>query len=245
MRPRVEDQADRRQARRAQDQGGARRVPAAAEKAFEKSSGKTGGDEGGARYYYGLAKIAQADKDYEEYLGLTFPQNLNFDPAPEHKAIKEKSLKRFNDWFEQEEEESACAASQKYENVLDDQGRRELDRRGGAPRPDHAELLGRAVHGRDPEGRPHRRVRRREGRGVLRHADREGAEPLEAGVARRVRRVPGKSTELGWFSEWSKLCERELGQIKPEEFPTASELRGDPDAGRPGHRGRAPDQKLD
>ena len=37
-----------------------------------------------------------------------------------------------------------------------------------------------------------------------------------------------KSTELGWFSEWSKLCERELGQIKPEQFPTASELRGDP-----------------
>ena len=37
-----------------------------------------------------------------------------------------------------------------------------------------------------------------------------------------------KSTDLGWFSDWSKLCERELGQIKPEEFPTASELRGDP-----------------
>jgi hypothetical protein len=25
------------------------------------------------------------------------------------------------------------------------------------------------------------------------------------------------------------MCERELGQIKPEEFPTASELRGDSD----------------
>ena len=42
-----------------------------------------------------------------------------------------------------------------------------------------------------------------------------------------------KSTELGWFSEWSKLCEHELGQIKPEEFPTAAELHGDPDQGRP------------
>jgi hypothetical protein len=40
-----------------------------------------------------------------------------------------------------------------------------------------------------------------------------------------------KSTELGWFSEWSKLCERELGQIKPEDFPTASELRAEPGAG--------------
>ena len=28
---------------------------------------------------------------------------------------------------------------------------------------------------------------------------------------------------------WSKLCERELGQIQPEDFPTASELRAAPD----------------
>ncbi len=36
------------------------------------------------------------------------------------------------------------------------------------------------------------------------------------------------STDLGWFSEWSKLCERELGQIKPEQFPTATEIHADP-----------------
>ena len=24
------------------------------------------------------------------------------------------------------------------------------------------------------------------------------------------------------------MCEKELGQIKPEDYPTASELRGDP-----------------
>jgi hypothetical protein len=37
------------------------------------------------------------------------------------------------------------------------------------------------------------------------------------------------STDMGWFSSWSKLCERELGQIQPEDFPTASELRATPD----------------
>jgi hypothetical protein len=35
---------------------------------------------------------------------------------------------------------------------------------------------------------------------------------------------------MGWFSDWSRLCERELGQIRPEEYPTASELRATPDA---------------
>jgi hypothetical protein len=33
------------------------------------------------------------------------------------------------------------------------------------------------------------------------------------------------STRFNWFSEWSRLCERELGQIRPEEYPTASEVR--------------------
>jgi hypothetical protein len=54
----------------------------------------------------------------------------------------------------------------------------------------------------------------------------------------------GKSTELGWFSEWSRLCERELGQIKPEDYPTASELRGEPDKVAPVTEVEAP-IKLD
>ena len=38
------------------------------------------------------------------------------------------------------------------------------------------------------------------------------------------------STDIGWFSSWSRLCERELGQINPGAYPTASELRAAPDA---------------
>ena len=35
-----------------------------------------------------------------------------------------------------------------------------------------------------------------------------------------------KSTELNWFNRWSKLCEKELGQIRPQDYPTASEVHG-------------------
>ena len=56
----------------------------------------------------------------------------------------------------------------------------------------------------------------------------EVAEPLEARSLEAYGVCLSKSTELGWFSDWSKLCERELGQIKPEEYPTASELHADP-----------------
>ena len=54
------------------------------------------------------------------------------------------------------------------------------------------------------------------------------AEPLAEQSLKAYSVCLSKSTELGWFSEWSKLCERELGQIKPEEYPSASELRATP-----------------
>ena len=34
------------------------------------------------------------------------------------------------------------------------------------------------------------------------------------------------STKLNWWSGWSRLCERELGQISPMTFPTATEWHG-------------------
>jgi hypothetical protein len=73
----------------------------------------------------------------------------------------------------------------------------------------------------------------------------EVAEPLEARSLEAYGVCLSKSTELGWFSDWSKLCERELGQIKPEEYPTASELRGDPNAVAPVTDVEAPPLKLE
>ena len=61
----------------------------------------------------------------------------------------------------------------------------------------------------------------------------EKAQPLEDASLDKYGFCLQRSTELGWFSDWSKLCERELGQIKPEQFPTASELHGDPNGVAP------------
>ncbi len=199
---------------------------AAAAKAFEKSGGKTGGDEGGARYYYGLAKVAEADKDFEAYLALTFPQNLNFDPDPKFKAIKEKSLKRFNDWVEQKKKVGGDA-TKKYEGVLaikDAANSITAAARLGQISQNFSDALFTAQIPQD--------VRTGEfaDEKVEAFCDKmtEVAEPLEAASLNAYGVCLSKSTELGWFSDWSKMCERELGQIKPEEFPTASELRADP-----------------
>src|SRR5205085_1279237 len=54
------------------------------------------------------------------------------------------------------------------------------------------------------------------------------AEPLDKKAEEGLSICLGKSTELNWFNEWSRLCELELNQIKPAEYPLASELRAEP-----------------
>src|SRR4029453_15456144 len=56
----------------------------------------------------------------------------------------------------------------------------------------------------------------------------DAAEPLEAKAIEGLGTCLKKSTELSWFNEWSALCEAELNQIKPAEYPLAAEIRAEP-----------------
>jgi hypothetical protein len=200
---------------------------AAAAREYDKRSGKTGGDEAGARYYYGLAKVADADKELEAYLDLRFPQGLNFDRAPEHKAILAKSNKRLDEWFTSKKKLGETAKG-KYNGVLaikDAANSITATARIGQIAQNFSDALFTAEIPKDVRTGEFAEDK------VEAYCDRltELADPLEATSLEAYGVCLAKSTELGWFSEWSKLCERELGQIKPEDYPTASEVRGDPD----------------
>ena len=54
------------------------------------------------------------------------------------------------------------------------------------------------------------------------------ASPLEKKAVEGLATCLKKSTELSWYNEWSSLCEAELNQIKPAEYPIASEIRAKP-----------------
>jgi tetratricopeptide (TPR) repeat protein len=198
----------------------------AAAREYEKRQGKTGGDEGGARYYYGIAKIADADKDFEAYLDLKFPFGLDFDPAPERKAVAAKSLKRFEEWLAQKGKLGETT-KKKYNLVL--------SVKDPADSITAAARLGQIAQNASDQlftAEIPKNVRTGEfaDEKVEAFCDRmtEVAEPLEKTSLEAYGICLAKSTELGWFSDWSKMCERELGQIKPEEYPTASELHDEP-----------------
>jgi tetratricopeptide (TPR) repeat protein len=203
----------------------------AAIREYDKRGGKPGGDEAGARYYYGLAKVADADRDFEAYLDIRFPQGLNFDRSPEKKAVLAKSNKRLDEWFNQKKK-LAESTKGKYGGVLaikDNANSITATARIGQISQNFSDQLFTAEIPKD--------VRTGEfaDEKVEAYCDRltELAEPLETLSLEAYGVCLAKSTELGWFSDWSKLCERELGQIKPEDFPTASELRGEPNGVAP------------
>lgn len=192
---------------------------------FERGGGKSGED-GNGRYFYAQAKFYQAEKDFEEYLALRFPRGLNFDP--QSPGIKKRSDKRLTEWFN-EKQKIGASAREKFEATI---GTRDAASaiaaaaRIGQIQQNFSDALFTAEIPDDV------RTGSFADEKVEAFCDRltELAEPLASKSLEAYTGCLSKSTELGWFSEWSRLCERELGQIEPDKYPTASELRASPDA---------------
>jgi len=165
-----------------------------------------------------MAKIADADREFEAYLDLRFPQGLNFDRAPEHKAILAKSNKRLEEWLTQKKKIRGLAET-KYLAVLaikDPANSITAAARIGQIAQNFSDQLFTAEIPKD--------VRTGEfaDEKVEAYCDRltELAEPLEA-TSLEAYGVCSRSRPTWLVQRVSKLCERELGQIKPEEYPTA------------------------
>ena len=192
---------------------------------WDAHGGKTGGDERGARYFYASAKLGRAERDFEAYLAQTIPSGLDFDPRSP--AIAAHSKARFTQWLATKSAAGAVTRAQ-YDAVttLGD----------GATTIAAVARMGQLTHTMSGQ------LFRAEVPRNLRtgpYADETSqaycdeltavAEPLEADAIRSYRGCLATSTRLGWFSEWSRLCERELGQLDPQHYPSSSELRRPPD----------------
>ena len=55
------------------------------------------------------------------------------------------------------------------------------------------------------------------------------AEPIESKAVDGFEKCLKAATDQSWYNEWSRLCERELNQMKPTEYPLSSEVK--PEAG--------------
>jgi tetratricopeptide (TPR) repeat protein len=191
---------------------------------LEKVNGKTGGDEAGAKFFYGQTKLAIADRDFEAYLAMTFPTGLDFDPNKP--ALAKKSKERFDSWLKQKIGVGGKSTAQ-YEAVLGVQDAATSITAAARIGQIQQNLSDALFASEIPENV---RTGAYAEDKIDAYCDQMSIQgtPLEERSLEAFRVCLDKSTELGWFSDWSKLCERELGQIRPDEFPTATELRGTP-----------------
>ena len=68
------------------------------------------------------------------------------------------------------------------------------------------------------------------------------AAPLETDAVASYQGCLTTSTKLGWFSSYSRMCERELGQLQPDKWPTTAEVPG---SGRHRNACRDPERPPD
>jgi TolA-binding protein len=197
---------------------------AAAAAAWDEVAGKPGGEERGARHYYAQARLAEADRAYEAFLAIALPANLDFHGADP--AIQHRSLQRFDAWLT-ERKRAGEAAIQRYEEA-----RRATD---NATSIAAVARLAQIQHNQadtlfSTEIPLPVRTGQFAAEKIEAFCDRmaEHAEPLEQVAIRAYQVCLDQSKRLGWYSEWSRLCERELGQLRPLDYPAASELAAAP-----------------
>lgn len=175
--------------------------------------------------YVAASRFYLAEEKYEEYLAVKFPTKLDFDPNNERKA--KKSKQEFEKWLK-EKTKLAANVKQMYQSVIevgDAQWVIASAARVGQVSQNYSDQLFTAQIPKNV----------REGQyaedAVDAYCDEltTAAEPLEKLSVDAFGGCLKLSTKFNWFSSWSRLCEKELGQIRPQEYPTASEIRGDPD----------------
>jgi TolA-binding protein len=192
-----------------------------------------------AVYWYAAANFYLAEDKYENVLDIEFPDNLDF--SDKNKKKQEESKKKFTKWKDTKEKALADAQKQYFHVVNDIKGGgahwaiasaarigqlfqnysgtlftaeipalpqyiRDLARQAGIPIEDIAQDF------------------------VDAYCDAmvDLATPLEEKSISGFSFCLEKSTDLNWFNEWSRLCEGELAQIRPQDFPTAGEIRAEP-----------------
>jgi len=154
----------------------------------------------------------------ERYLTLAFPRDLDFDPA--RTDARQASMKRFSSWVEAKQK-AGSTASRMYEAVLGTK-----DAAASITAAERLALISQTFANTLVQAELPKNIKGDDLTSAYCEVMSSTAEPLEARAVMGFGVCLAKSTELGWWSDSSTLCERELLRLKPEEFPALNELRG-------------------
>lgn len=181
-----------------------------------------------AIYWMAATRFYMQGGKYESYLSLKFPAGMDFD-RKKKKKFKE-STKRFSKWFEQKSK-LAAGLNKEFDSIKNITGGGAAWAVAAAARigqvtQNFSDALFTAEIPKIVRTGPYAMDR------VDAYCDRmtTTADPLEKVSLAAYGFCLNLSTKLNWFNDWSRLCEEELGQINPNDYPTATEFHGPSDS---------------
>ena len=178
-----------------------------------------------------------AEVQYENFLRIKFPEGLDFQQpssydTPKKAAVKKKKAEESGKKFSAYLDQKAKALDKARSEYLDVFGMKQAQwtiasaARVGQIYSDFAGQLYTAEIPKDLKEQDEWGNRPRE---IYCDKLEDTAEPIEAKAVDGFEKCLKAATEQSWYNEWSRLCERELNQMKPSEYPLSSEVK--PEAG--------------
>jgi hypothetical protein len=180
--------------------------------------------------WIGAAQFYLGEDRYEDFLALKFPEKLDFDDK--RPAKKKDSEKRFVKW-KQDKDALAVKVNAIYGKIVDMATSGGLNinaaqwaiagaARMGQISQNYSDALFTAEIPKEFRSDPE---------SVDAYCDEllKVADPLEKRSIEAFSFCLDNSNKLSWFNEWSQLCEGELAQIRPQDFPSAGEIRSPAD----------------
>lgn len=166
------------------------------------------------------ARFLLAEAQYEQFLAIQFPAKLDFDPR--NPRAMRRSQQRFADWLKKKLDQGASTRDLYRQAQIGDAHHAIASAaRMGQLSQNFANALYSAEVPRHLRTGAHAQER------VAAYCDALAteAEPLEGASIDAFGACLKTSTRVGQFSEFSRLCERELGKLRPEQFPAVHEKR--------------------
>jgi hypothetical protein len=190
-----------------------------------------------AAYAVAGAAFHLAESQYEAFLRIKFPEGLDFqtpgqyDNKKQAEAKKKKageSVKKFTAYLDEKSKQLGRARDQYLEVFAMKQAQWTIasSARVGQLYSDFVGQLYTAEIPKDLKEQDQWGNRPRE---IFCDALVDKAEPIEGKAVEGFDKCLKAATDYSWYNEWSRLCERELNQMKPSEYPLASEVK--PEAG--------------
>lgn len=195
-------------------------------------------------YFASEARFKQGDVEYEKFLKLAIPDKLDFTPPQpdqspsKQKAVKKKleeNQKKFLAWFTNKGKQ-IDAAQKVYQSVIQMKQAHWVIAAAARIGQLYQDFSGQLYTAQVPKAGPAPAGYPQDEFEQLFHdaycdAMVDKAEPLESKAIEGLSVCLNKSTDLSFYDEWSQLCEAELNQLKPVEYPIASEIRAQPGYG--------------